>query len=222
MPTTCYEQVLAHGTTELKFVYTNDSVMVPSFLFYFHERLQEEEENENFMELDLEYTANQQGVVVIQLCFKRHVMVFQWASSDKHYPELMDFLRSGIHFATVDIRNDKLKMRHNFGIEIPADCHIDIQDKFKLEHERTLMAHMAVALIDEDYADMNTKFPRAYFQLKSGRGPHLTVSTLSMQQKMHTYVSYELYCMIRIMNYGQCHLAPAPAPRVWGLFDSNE
>lgn len=28
---------------------------------------------------DLEYTADQRGVVVIQLCFARHVLIFQWA-----------------------------------------------------------------------------------------------------------------------------------------------
>uniref|UniRef100_A0A8I6X2F0 3'-5' exonuclease domain-containing protein n=1 Tax=Hordeum vulgare subsp. vulgare TaxID=112509 RepID=A0A8I6X2F0_HORVV len=200
MPTTRYREVLAHGTTELNVVYTNDSVMVPRFLTYFKKWLQEAEENENFMWLDLEYTANQQGVAVIQLCFKRNVMIFQWAS--------------GIHYASVDIRNDKLKMRHNFGIEIPAHYHIDIQDKFKLEHERTSMAHMAVAVIDEEYADMRTKFPRyqhTKWEMTPLDGINIEYATKD------AYVSYELYRNIRIMNYGQRHLASAPP--VWGLSD---
>lgn len=102
----------------------------------------------------------------------------------------MDFLCSGIHFASVDIRNDKLKMRHNFGIEIPSDCHIDIQDKFKLEHERTSMAHMAVALIDEEYADMKTKFPR-YQHKKWERTPFDGINIEYAAKD--AYVSYELY-----------------------------
>ena len=56
----------------------------------------------------------------------------------------MNFLRSGIRFASVDIRNDKIKMKKTWDIEIPAACHIDLQDIFKLEHDRTSMASMAV------------------------------------------------------------------------------
>ena len=36
-------------------------------------------EHEKFLGLDLEYTADQRGVAVIQLCFKHHVLIFQWA-----------------------------------------------------------------------------------------------------------------------------------------------
>ena len=70
----------------------------------------------------------------------------------------MDFLRSGIRFASVDITNDNIKMRRTWGIEIPAACRIDLQGKFRLEHDKTSMANMAFALIDEEYADMKTKF----------------------------------------------------------------
>ena len=79
MPTTRYGEVLAHGTIELNVVYTNVSSMVPHFLTYFKKWLQEAEENENFMGLDLEYTADQRGVAVIQICFASHVLIFQWA-----------------------------------------------------------------------------------------------------------------------------------------------
>ena len=61
-------------------VYTNDSAKVPDFLSDFKYWLEEEEDNnKKFMGLDLEYTADQRDVAVIQLCFKKHVMVFQWA-----------------------------------------------------------------------------------------------------------------------------------------------
>ena len=70
----------------------------------------------------------------------------------------MTFLCSGIRFASVDISNDVIKMKKSFNIEIPAACHIDIQEIFRpRHHERTSMAHMAVDLIDDYYADMKTK-----------------------------------------------------------------
>ena len=78
-PITRYGKVLAHGTTKLSVVYTNDSAMVPGFLSDFNEWLEGAKEEEKFIGLDLEYTANQKDVAVIQLCFKRNVLVFQWA-----------------------------------------------------------------------------------------------------------------------------------------------
>ena len=79
-PITRYGKVLAHGTTNLNVVYTNDSAKVPDFLSDFEYWLEEEEDNnKKFMGLDLEYTVDQRDVAVIQLCFKKHVMVFQWA-----------------------------------------------------------------------------------------------------------------------------------------------
>uniref|UniRef100_A0A8I6XRH7 3'-5' exonuclease domain-containing protein n=1 Tax=Hordeum vulgare subsp. vulgare TaxID=112509 RepID=A0A8I6XRH7_HORVV len=197
-------KVLAHGTTKLDVVYTNESREVPFFLEQLKEKLFDDAmEHEKFLGLDLEYTADQRGVAVIQLCFARHVLIFQWARSDKHYPEVMDFLRSGITFATVDIRNDKLKMRHSFGIEIPAGCLVDLQTVFRLRHDRTSMAHMVVALIDEEYGDMKTSFPKSQHKLWE-KAP-LDPINIEYAAK-DAYVSYELYRKIRVVNYGQCHL----------------
>ena len=80
--------------------------------------------------------------------------------SDKQCQPLMDFLRSGIHFASVDITNDKIKMKHTWpGLEIPFACHIDLQAIFRLEHLNTGMAVMASAVLDEDaYKDMKKGF----------------------------------------------------------------
>ncbi len=78
-PITRYGKVLAHGTTYLNVVYTNDSAKVKGFLSDFEGWLEEAEEEGKFMGLDLEYTADGKDVAVIQLCFKKLVMVFQWA-----------------------------------------------------------------------------------------------------------------------------------------------
>ena len=77
-PITRYGEVLAHGTTNLHVVYTNDRAKVEDFLSMFEEWLQEEKHK--FMGLDLEYTADGRDVAVVQLCFKQRVMVFQWAT----------------------------------------------------------------------------------------------------------------------------------------------
>ena len=78
-PITRYGKVLAHGSTNLDAVYTNDSAMVPHFLSLLQKWLQVADEKDKFIGLDLEYTAKQEDVAVIQLCFKKHVMIFQWA-----------------------------------------------------------------------------------------------------------------------------------------------
>jgi hypothetical protein len=78
-PITRYGKVRAHGTTDLSVVYTNDSAMVKEFISDFERWLVEADENDKFIGLDLEYTANGKDVAVIQLCFKKHVMIFQWA-----------------------------------------------------------------------------------------------------------------------------------------------
>ena len=78
-PITRYGKVLAHGTTSLSVVYTNNSAKVEDFLSDFKIWLEEAEEEERVMGLDLEYTANGKDVAVIQLCFKKHVLIFQWA-----------------------------------------------------------------------------------------------------------------------------------------------
>uniref|UniRef100_A0A8I7B6C7 3'-5' exonuclease domain-containing protein n=1 Tax=Hordeum vulgare subsp. vulgare TaxID=112509 RepID=A0A8I7B6C7_HORVV len=203
MPTISRE-VVAHGATKLRVVYTNLSTEVPFFLQQLKERwFNHAPDHEKFFGLDLEYTADQRGVAVIQICFASHVLIFQWAKSDKHCPELMEFLRSGVTFASVDIRNDRLKMRYSFGIEIPTGCHVDLQTIFRLRHDRTTMAHMAVALIDESYGDMKTSFPKYQHKLWE-KGP---LDDINIQYATKdAYVSYELYRKIRVVNYGQRHL----------------
>ena len=67
----------------------------------------------------------------------------------------------------------------------------------------TSMAHMAVALIDDSYADMNTSFPKSQHKLWE-KGP-LDPINIEYAAK-DAYVSYELYRKIWVVNYGQRHL----------------
>ncbi|KAM0839333.1 hypothetical protein ACQ4PT_060402 [Festuca glaucescens] len=116
-----------------------------------------------FMGLDFEYCdpeyEGDYRIAVVQLAMKDHVLVYQWSSSEQWCPKLMDFLRSGVHFASVDIRNDKIAMQQSWNIEIPSQYHIDLQDLFKLERDRTGMADMAAGLIDMSYKGMKKEFP---------------------------------------------------------------
>ena len=130
----------------------------------------------------------------------------------------MEFLRSGIYFVSVDITNDKIKMRSTWGIEIPADRHIDLQDRFKLKHDRTSMADMAAALIGPEYADMKKKFPKSAYR-HWARTP---LDRINIEYAaIDGYVSYELYRRIGISNYGQRHLVPLVRP-CYGISDSED
>jgi hypothetical protein len=135
----------------------------------------------------------------------------------------MDFLRSGIHFASVDITNDKIKMRRTWGLEIPSACHIDLQRIFKLENDKTGMADMAVAVIEEDdYAEMKTGFPKE--QHDFWEKTPLDACNIEYAAR-DAYVAYEVYRKIRIVNYGQRHLVPPPVPHgspVWGYSDPED
>ena len=149
------------------------------------------------------FSCSETCFLIAAVCNICSILICFCCRSDKHCPELMEFLRSGITFASVDIRNDKLKMRHSFGIEIPAGCLVDLQTIFMLRHDRTLMAHMTVALIDESYGDMKTSFPKSQHRLWE-KGP-LDDINIEYAAK-DAYVSYELYRKIRVVNYGQRHL----------------
>ena len=119
----------------------------------------------------------------------------------------MDFLRSGIHFASVDITNDKIKMKRTWpGLEIPSACHIDLQAIFRLEHSKTGMAAVASAVIDEDaYKNMKKRFNSAQHDLWE----KYPVDGCNIEYAaIDAYVAYEVYRKIRIINYGQRHLVP--------------
>ena len=78
-PITRYGKVPVHGTHKLSIVYTNENAMMPGFLAELNGWLEGAKEEERFIGLDFEYTDNQKDVSVIQLCFKKNVLAFQWA-----------------------------------------------------------------------------------------------------------------------------------------------
>ena len=84
------------------------------------------------------------------------------------------------------------------------------------------MAHMAAAVIDEEYADMKTKFP------KDGQKvwEKTPLDAINIEYAaIDAYVAYELYRRIGIFNYGQRHLVPPPVPHgsaAWGYSDPED
>jgi hypothetical protein len=120
----------------------------------------------------------------------------------------MDFLRSGVHFASVDIRNDRIAMQRSWNIEIPIEYHIDLQDLFQLERDRTGMADMAAALIDMSYKGMKKEFPSV--QHKFWEKNPLDEINLEYAAR-DGFVAYKLYHIIRQCNYGQRHRLPPQA-----------
>jgi DNA polymerase elongation subunit (family B) len=108
-------------------------------------------------------------------------------------------------------------MKKTWNIVIPAAYHIDLQDLFRLEHNQTSMASMAVALIDEEYADMKSKFRNDDLHKKWEKTP---LDRINIEYAARdAYVSYEAYHKIRIINYGQRHLVPQAT---WGHSEESE
>ncbi|XP_071680524.1 uncharacterized protein [Lolium perenne] len=134
-------KIIAHGTTEIEVIYTDDSYEASKTVDMYEQWLSKDEYK--FMGLDFKYCDPEYEddcrIAVVQLAMKKHVLVYQWSS--------------------IDIRNDKKTMKESWNIEIPGECHIDLQDLFKLERDRTGMANMAVALIDKTYKGMKKEFP---------------------------------------------------------------
>jgi hypothetical protein len=117
----------------------------------------------------------------------------------------MDFLRSGVHFASVDIRNDKIAIKQSWNIEIPTQCHIDLQDLFKLDRDRTGMADMAASLIDSSYKGMKKEFPSVQHKFWE-KNP---LDDINLEYAARDgFVAYQLYRIIRNCNYGLRHLVP--------------
>ena len=78
-----------------------------------------------------------------------------------------------------------------WGIEIPAVCHIDLQDLIHYRYpEKTGMADMAAVLIDPKYAGMKKKFPNN--QHKFWEKNQLDRINLDYAA-IDAYVSFELY-----------------------------
>ena len=81
------------------------------------------------------------------------------------------------------------------------------------------MANMAFALIDEEYADMKTKFHKDQHKLWE----KTPLDAINIEYAaIDAYVAYEVYRKIRIVNYGQRHLVPPPVPHGSTSSDSED
>ncbi|KAK1663127.1 hypothetical protein QYE76_016025 [Lolium multiflorum] len=188
-------KIVAH-TTEIEVVYTDDNHKAAEIVDMYEQWLSKDEYK--FMGLDFEYCdpkyEGDYRIAVVQLAMKNHVLVYQCSS--------------GVHFASVDIRNDRIAMQRSWNIEIPIQYHIDLQDLFKLERDRTGMADMAAGLIDMSYKGMKKEFPSV--QHKFWEKNPLDEINLEYAAR-DGFVAYELYRIIRLCNYGQRHLLPPQA-----------
>ncbi|CAM0880341.1 unnamed protein product [Alopecurus aequalis] len=128
--------VVVHGEQTIEVTYTNDPAEAQQVLDMYQQWIASGEDM--FMGLDLEYMSHKdekdKKIVVLQLAFRRHVLVFHYSSSDWwQSPALADFFRfSGVKFASVDNSNDK-------------------------KQKKARMAPMAEKLIDPWYKDMKKK-----------------------------------------------------------------
>ncbi|KAM0865985.1 hypothetical protein ACQ4PT_042878 [Festuca glaucescens] len=188
-------KIVAH-TTEIEVVYTDDNYEATKIVDMYEQWLSKDEYK--FMGLDFEYCdpedEDDYRIAVVQLAMKNHVLFYQWSS--------------GVHFASVDIRNDKKAMKQSWNIEIPSECHIDLQDLFKLERDRTGMADMVASLIDTTYKGMKKEFPSS--QHKFWEKKPLDEINLGYAAR-DEFVVYERYRIIHLCNYGQRHLLPPQA-----------
>ncbi|XP_051212060.1 uncharacterized protein [Lolium perenne] len=173
-------KIVAH-TAEIEVVYTDDNHKAAEIVDMYEQWLSKDEYK--FMGLDFEYCdpeyEGDYRIAVIQLAMKNHVLVYQWSS--------------------VDIRNDKIAMKQSWNIDIASQYHIDLQDLFKLEPDRTGMADMANSLIDKSYKGMKKEFPSV--QHKFWEKNPLDEINLEYADR-DGFVAYDLYRIIRLYNYG--------------------
>ena len=72
-------------------------------------------------------------MAILQLAMRRHVLVFHWCRSKKHYPTLGKlFERKNITFASMDITNDR-NVLSCAGFHILAEYYVDLQLVYKIK-----------------------------------------------------------------------------------------
>ena len=110
---------------------------------------------------DLEYTRARVGsrpkVAVAQMCMRHHVLVYHYCQATRPCERFVRFVNSPHYmFIMVDITND-VKALENSGIT--CQNVVDIQGQYKIwgrkEHEKDSRVHLAEAIIDPYYRDMN-------------------------------------------------------------------
>ncbi|CAM0956221.1 unnamed protein product [Alopecurus aequalis] len=152
-----------HDEKTIEVTYTNDPAEVQRVLDMYQQSIANGEDK--FMGLDLEYTSHmnedEKKIAVLQLDFRRHVLVFHYSSSDWwQSPVLADFFREGgIKFASVDTSNEKRVLGRTWNFSIPDENYEDIQDLYYdvYKQKKAGMAPMAEKLIDLWYKDMKKK-----------------------------------------------------------------
>ncbi|KAK1653349.1 hypothetical protein QYE76_071154 [Lolium multiflorum] len=122
-----------HGGKEIDVVYTNEEETMSKYLKMYAQWYAEEEENK-FVGLDLEYTAEDPNhelenyLAVVQLSMKNHVLVCHFSWTNGECKALRSFLQDqGIVFCTVDKRQDFVKLYFENIIIPTKDAYVSYQ-----------------------------------------------------------------------------------------------
>jgi uncharacterized protein YlxP (DUF503 family) len=159
----CYSyNIKAHGTTELKVMYTNRADCVENCIGWFQEWLKNE--NQKIVGLDVEYTwprGLKQRAAVIRLCVGEHVLVYQISKADMPCGMLEWFMSNNDYtFAGVDIGND-IKMLGRVYQQVGN--FVDIQTRWRvptsnIDKTKDGLTDYAASIIDSSYSSMKRDF----------------------------------------------------------------
>ncbi|XP_071678565.1 uncharacterized protein [Lolium perenne] len=171
-------KIVAHQT-EIEVVYTDDNHKAAEIVDMYEQWLSKDEYK--FMGLDFEYCDPEYKVA-------NRGVPNSWIS----YAGVSTLL------ASISV-NDRIAMQRSWNIEIPIEYHIDLQDLFQLERDRTGMADMAAALIDMSYKGMKKEFPSVQRQVTGEE----SLDEINLEYAARDgFVAYKLYHIIRQCNYG--------------------
>ncbi|KAK1661345.1 hypothetical protein QYE76_049504 [Lolium multiflorum] len=202
-------RILAHGSTYIDVVYTNEAATVDRILRMYEGWLDEDEDRFKFVGLDLEYDSSGHKLAVMQIAMREHVLVFHYIRCKDQCPRLLTFLKHKQYtFTSVDKRNDT-KVLRAAGLPVPEERHIDIQDIFKIKGQpQAGMADLAAKLIDPKFANMKKEFK--YNRRRKEGHDFWECKPLSWMNLEYAaidgYLSYEIYNKIYTVNEGQAHL----------------
>ena len=163
------------------------------------------EEKYKVVGFDLEYSRARAGsrpkVAVAQMCVRHHVLVYHYCLATRPCERFASFVDSPHYtFTTVDITND-VKVLKNSGIA--CQNLVDIQGQYKISgsktHEKDSPVHLAEAINDPYYRDMNDSYNKDKRAWHSAWMEKLNKAHIVYADK-EAHTSYEMYRQIYDMR----------------------